>query len=92
MHIVVAYDVPDDKRRNRIANVLLDYGMRIQESVYECDLPSDKFAKLKQRLAKLLKPAEDSLCIYHLCAACATRTERQGPARTKYEASREMII
>lgn len=92
VHIVVAYDVPDDKRRTRIADVLLDYGTRIQESVFECEIPPDRFVKLKHRLNKLLKPEEDSLCIFHLCSACRARAERFGFAKDKYKEQQEMII
>lgn len=92
MHIVVAYDVPDDKRRSRIADTLLDYGTRIQESVFECELPPDRFAKLKHRLGKLLKAEEDSVCIYHLCSACRSKIERLGPSADRYQQQQEMII
>ena len=33
MHYTVAYDITDDKRRNRVAKILKDFGTRIQYSV-----------------------------------------------------------
>ena len=38
MLIVVSYDVPDDRRRTRLAHILKDFGERVQYSVFECRL------------------------------------------------------
>jgi len=40
--IVVAYDIIDDKRRNRVAKTMEDYGTRVQYSVFECVLEEEK--------------------------------------------------
>ena len=45
MHYTVAYDITDDKRRNRVAKILKDFGTRIQYSVFECD--TDRRALLR---------------------------------------------
>ena len=39
--IVVSYDIPDDRRRLRLANTLKDFGIRVQYSVFECRLEPD---------------------------------------------------
>ncbi len=42
--VVVAYDIPDDKRRLKVMNTLLDYGgTRVNYSVFECMLPINKY-------------------------------------------------
>jgi CRISPR-associated protein Cas2 len=38
MLILVSYDVPDDRRRTRLAHALKDFGERVQYSVFECRL------------------------------------------------------
>ena len=45
MHYTVAYDITDDKRRNRVAKILKDFGTRIQYSVFECN--TDRRALLR---------------------------------------------
>jgi len=42
---LIAYDVEDDKQRLRISNLLEDYGVRVQRSVFECKLTSLLYKK-----------------------------------------------
>ena len=68
---VVSYDISIDKRRNRVAKLLEGFGSRVQYSVFECDLTSQQYAQLAQRLNRILRPAEgDNVRIYQLCAGC----------------------
>jgi CRISPR-associated protein Cas2 len=72
MLYVVAYDIPDDRRRLRVATLLLDYGARVQESVFECLLRNPgKLAQMKDRLKKVVDPDEDAVRIVPVCAGCA---------------------
>lgn len=70
MFYIVSYDIPDDIRRNRISRELLDFGTRVQLSVFECILDDDHVNKMIDRLKNLIKEAEDSIRIYSLCADC----------------------
>ena len=36
MFIVISYDIPADKRRTKLAQLLENYGQRVQYSVFEC--------------------------------------------------------
>jgi hypothetical protein len=38
MQYVVCYDIADDARRSRVSNCLLDFGTRVQESVFVANL------------------------------------------------------
>lgn len=67
---IVAYDCPDDRRRARLANLLLSYGARVQGSVYELWLTRRDRETLWHRLRVLAAP-EDSLRAYTLCGTCA---------------------
>jgi CRISPR-associated protein Cas2 len=69
MFYVVSYDVPDDRKRNRIAKTLLDFGERVQYSVFECILDEKIFEKLINRLHRIISE-EDSIRIYPMCAKC----------------------
>lgn len=70
MFYLVSYDIPDDRRRVRLANVLKDYGGRVQYSVFECLLSQELFAKMVNRIEAIIMETEDSVRIYGLCANC----------------------
>jgi CRISPR-associated protein Cas2 len=83
--ILVSYDVPDDRRRARLAQTLKDFGERVQLSVFECTLAAEALDRLRERLATLLDRNEDSLRIYRLCAECRENTEVVGLGRAPEE-------
>lgn len=66
MFCIVTYDIPDDRRRTRLAKMLKDYGERVQYSVFECNLNDKLLDKMKQKAEKLLDKELDSLRIYKL--------------------------
>lgn len=81
MVVVIAYDIPDDRRRLRVMRLLQDHGQRVQKSVYECDLAPRHYAALRARLETLLHPHEDNVRYYPLCRVCAGQVEvRNSPA------------
>ncbi len=63
---VVTYDIPCDKRRRKVANLLEGYGRRVQYSVFECVLTAVKYEELSRRLHKRIKLSEDSVRFYPL--------------------------
>ncbi len=81
MLILVSYDVPDDRRRTRLAHTLKDFGERVQYSVFECRLDERAQQTLRERLARLIDPEEDSLRIYRLCKECDRLLEVLGTAK-----------
>ena len=68
---IVAYDITDHKRLARVAKVCEDFGVRVQYSVFECRLESDRFEEFWIALQLEIEPAEDRLVAYKVCAACA---------------------
>ena len=70
MFYLVSYDIPDDKRRVRIAKTLKDFGDRVQYSVFECNLNQELLDLMVDRVEKIVDPEADSVRIYTLCAAC----------------------
>ncbi len=71
MDILVCYDVNTQtaagrKRLRRVARCCLDYGQRVQYSVFECTVTDARLEKLRQRLLKAFDAGEDSLRIYLL--------------------------
>ena len=72
---VVAYDIPCNKRRKKVSDLLEGYGSRVQYSVFECVLPVTKYEQLRQRLKKLVKLQEDSVRFYPLSAHTLAKVE-----------------
>lgn len=81
MLIVVSYDVPNDRRRTRLAHALKDFGERVQYSVFECRLDAEALDKLSRRVQALTDPKEDRVRIYRLCLNCEREVEIQGPGK-----------
>jgi len=70
MHYIISYDIPDDRRRTKLANVLLDFGERVQYSVFEAALDGKLFDNLLRRINNEINEQEDSVRIYPMCAIC----------------------
>ncbi len=84
-HIVVSYDISDDAKRNKIAEVLKDYGWRVQYSVFECQLEQKELKAFVQEIKPLVDSRVDKLRIYRICQACSKRTIRLGKRGNKSE-------
>ncbi|MGA1871277.1 MAG: CRISPR-associated endonuclease Cas2 [bacterium] len=70
MLYLISYDIPDDKRRGKLAKVLKDYGDRVQYSVFECLLDHILLKRMVARIKKAIKEEDDSVRIYTLCGNC----------------------
>ena len=81
MLVVVTYDIPNDRRRVKVAKTLLDYGDRVQYSVFECNLTGKQLAQLQKELKLLIDKEKDSVRIYKLCAECVANIKTMGSAQ-----------
>jgi CRISPR-associated protein Cas2 len=61
---LIAYDVSDDRRRDKVATLLSAHGDRAQFSVCVVDCRPAKLTRIRTQLAKLIKADEDSI---HIC-------------------------
>ena len=75
---VIAYDIPDDKRRTKVHKILLGYGKWTQYSLFECFLNRKELVLLRSKLAEHLEAKEDSVRFYPLCANCVAKVETIG--------------
>lgn len=62
---LVAYDITDDARRDRIAHTLESYGDRVQYSVFIVDLRPAKLVRLRTKLTDMMD-ASDSVLLADL--------------------------
>ncbi|MDQ2907620.1 MAG: CRISPR-associated endonuclease Cas2 [Chloroflexota bacterium] len=75
---VIAYDIPDDKRRTKVHHILLGYGKWTQYSLFECFLSRKELVLLHSRLTEHLEARQDSVRFYPLCANCVSKVETVG--------------
>ncbi len=78
MCYVIAYDIPDDRRRTKIHKVLCGFGTWTQYSLFECFLSKKELVLLKSKLARHLNDVQDSIRFYPLCANCLDKVETVG--------------
>jgi CRISPR-associated protein Cas2 len=83
MRLLITYDVSTEtkagrRRLRRIAKACLDYGQRVQFSVFECKLEKTDWVILKARLLKEFDEKEDSLRFYNLCEEDYGKAEHFG--------------
>ena len=90
MLTVITYDVntedPEGRRRLRkVARHCVNYGQRVQNSVFECVADAATMVKIKGELVDLIDPYKDSLRFYYLGNKYQTKVEHIG-AMPSYEA------
>lgn len=81
--ILITYDIKTDhgngaRRLRRIAKACLDYGVRVQYSVFECDVDPAQWVSLKSSLLSLYDEDADSLRFYHLGKRWRPKVEHYG--------------
>ncbi|MDO9559981.1 MAG: CRISPR-associated endonuclease Cas2 [Syntrophales bacterium] len=75
MNLIVAYDIADPKRLSRIAKIMLDYGTRVQKSIFEVTLTTPTFREMKDRVEQVIVNEEDGVKYFPLCQKCAGTLE-----------------
>lgn len=75
MNMIVAYDITEEKRLNKIAKIMLDYGVRVQKSIFEVTVTPPVFRELKERVEKIIVKEADGVKYFPLCEKCAGTVE-----------------
>jgi CRISPR-associated protein Cas2 len=85
MFIVVAYDISDDKRRTKLHDTLMNFGVPVQYSVFECILDKGGLKKMKVAVGKVIKGEEDFVRYYYICDSCRKKIETTAGAKVTRE-------
>ncbi len=85
MFVIVSYDIPDDKRRNRVMKTLKNYGAHVQYSVFECDLKPELYNRLRQKLQEIIDKKEDNVRFYVLSQEDLKKRRVWGEERAEVE-------
>lgn len=96
MYILVTYDVDttnkDGARRLRnVAKACIDYGQRVQNSVFECEVTEVQYCLLKERIKNIIDDSLDSIRFYSLSRKERKRVEVLG-VETAYKVGDALII
>ena len=84
--VVIAYDIAQNRRRNKVVKAIIKYGGRINLSVFECMLTDNQLIALEKELEKLIDPKTDQVAIYPLCLDCYARISYH-PSQKKQKTS-----
>lgn len=96
MMVLITYDVntttdAGKKRLRHVAKQCVNFGQRVQNSVFECLLDPAQFTALKNRLEGIIDPEKDSLRYYFLGSNWKRRVEHVG-AKTTFDPEGTMIV
>ena len=96
MLVLITYDVNTESktgasRLRKIAKLCTNYGQRVQNSVFECNLNAAQFCELKNKLIKVIDKDLDSLRFYNLGNSYKSKIEHVG-AKASYDAEDVLLI
>ena len=83
MLVLITYDVNTQtaagrKRLRKVAKECTNYGQRVQNSVFECQMDATKCRQVKDILEKIIDKEVDSLRFYYLGNKYQTKVEHVG--------------
>ena len=96
MLVLIAYDVNTTdaagrKRLGKVAKICVNYGQRVQNSVFECSLDNAQLIVVRDKLRKAMDEKSDSLRIYNLGNQYTNRIEHYG-VKASYDPNDTMIF
>lgn len=96
MYVLITYDVstvtPAGKSRlRRVAKTCLDYGQRVQNSVFECKVDPAQLVTLRARLLEIIDSGTDSVRFYHLGSNWQNKVEHHG-ANGGYDVDGTLVV
>lgn len=96
MLVLITYDVNTEsaagrKRLRKVAKICVNYGQRVQNSVFECLLDTAQLEVVRKRLLDVMSETDDSLRIYNLGNHYNSRIEHYG-AKVAYDPEEPMIL
>ncbi len=78
MFYIISYDIVVDTNRTKVSKVLLNYGSRVQKSVFECVITEKQFLELREKVEKFMDFDTDSVRYYRICKRCIESVEVVG--------------
>ncbi|HHW23919.1 MAG TPA: CRISPR-associated endonuclease Cas2 [Bacillota bacterium] len=96
MFVVITYDVNTEtsagrKRLRQVARQCVNYGQRVQNSVFECQLDAAKLREVEAKLSKIIDPEKDSLRFYVLGNNYETKIKHIG-VKPSFDVNDALIV
>ena len=96
MLVLITYDVSTQdgavkRRLRKVAKECVNYGQRVQNSVFECILDASQALLLKDKLLSIIDETQDSLRFYNLGNNYETKVEHYG-AKESYKAEGVLMV
>ena len=96
MLVLITYDVETltksgQKRLRLVAKSCMNYGRRVQNSVFECVITEEQKVRLIAELASMIDSSKDSIRIYYLGNNYLSKVEQLGK-ETTYDISGDLIV
>jgi CRISPR-associated protein Cas2 len=96
MLVLITYDVSTEaaagrKRLRRVSKICVDYGQRVQNSVYECNMDAAQFRLVKDKLLKEIDSEADSLRFYFLGNNYKNKVEHYG-AKASFDVTDPLVL
>lgn len=96
MLVLITYDVNTEtpagkKRLRKVAKQCVNYGQRVQNSVFECILDAAKCKEVQHKLELLIDPKTDSLRFYYLGNNYKTKVEHVG-VKPSFDVTEPLIV
>ncbi|HDP25159.1 MAG TPA: CRISPR-associated endonuclease Cas2 [Deltaproteobacteria bacterium] len=79
--ILAVYDIADETRLAHVAKIIVDYGVRVQQSVFELKVTLVKLEELHAKINEVIDIREDSVRYYLMCAKDWQKRQNIGPNR-----------
>jgi len=80
MLVLVIYDIPDNRRRQKLSDLLEGYGRRVQKSAFECFIKLEEMQKLYRQVQRRVKATEDDVRFYWIPSDAVPRSLTIGSA------------
>ena len=77
---IVAYDIRDHRRLKKISRLCLDYGLRVQYSIFEFDLEPGPTREFIRELESIIDSSCDRVMIVPVCEGCRANIKLLGQA------------
>lgn len=96
MLVLITYDVNTEteagkRRLRRVAKQCVNYGQRVQNSVFECVMDAAKCREVRNKLEKIIDKDKDSLRFYYLGNNYKSKVEHIG-AKESFDVEGTLII
>ncbi|MDR3136336.1 MAG: CRISPR-associated endonuclease Cas2 [Coriobacteriales bacterium] len=96
MLVLITYDVNTEalagrKRLRRVSKLCVDYGQRVQNSVFECNIDAMQLRVVKDKLLKEINFETDSLRFYFLGNNYKSKVEHYG-AKASFDVTDPLVL